>query len=246
VCLNRDYNLFKKTSSIIKPHKDLIEKISSVVCKKGMSGYLVGGYVRDLIIGNLSTDIDLVIEGDAVDFAKSVMKLIPGKLKVFEQFKTAKLVVDKNLQIDFATARTELYESPAALPKVTASDLKKDLFRRDFTVNALAVSLNKENYGFLIDCFDGLQDIKNKEIKVLHDQSFIDDPTRIFRAIRFAYRLGFKIEDHTFELMKEAVKNRIIERLDRYRLNNEIVLIRAEADSDLIIERVEHLLGAVL
>ena len=240
---SKDINLLNDNGSIIKPHQGFINKITLLARQKRVSVCLVGGYVRDLIIGHLSSDMDLVIEPDAVDFAQAVQKILPGKLKIFEQFKTAKLIIEKTFQIDFATARTEVYESPAALPKVSAGDLKDDLLRRDFTVNSLAVSLNTEDYGCLIDCSNGLQDIKDKKIRVLHDRSFIDDPTRIFRAIRFEQRLGFEIEEHTLDLIAGAVSNKMIDKLDRYRFHNEIELIKREKGSSQMIERAERLLG---
>lgn len=185
-----------------------------------LGAYLVGGTVRDLLMRRPSPDIDIVVEGDGIAFAHELAKKIDGKVTPHPRFATAKILKEikkdgeiKRFYIDIATARTEYYESPAALPKVETSSIKKDLYRRDFTINALAVKLNTKDFGLLIDFFGGQRDIKDKKIRVLHNLSFVEDPTRAIRAIRFSEKLGFKISKHTENLIKLAVKMNIFEKL---------------------------------
>ena len=145
-----------------------------------------------------------MVEGDAIGLAKEFAEKIGGKLSVHPMFNTAKIALDK-WTIDIAMARTETYAKPGALPAVKPGTLKTDLFRRDFTVNAMAICLSPDNYGELIDLYGGLNDLKNKFIRVLHEKSFIDDATRIWRAIRYEQRLGFQIEPETLKLLKRDV-----------------------------------------
>lgn len=201
----------------------------------GSGAYLVGGTVRDLLMRRPSPDIDIVVEGDGIAFAHELAKKIDGKVTPHPRFATAKILKEikkdgeiKRFYIDIATARTEYYESPAALPKVETSSIKKDLYRRDFTINALAVKLNTKDFGLLIDFFGGQRDIKDKKIRVLHNLSFVEDPTRAIRAIRFSEKLGFKISKHTENLIKLAVKMNIFEKLKGPRLYEELILLLKE------------------
>lgn len=207
----------------------------SLAEEMGYGAYLVGGSVRDLLMRRPSPDIDIVVEGDGILFAQELSKRIEGKVTPHPRFATAKILkeIQKNgettkFYIDIATARTEYYESPASLPKVETSSIKKDLYRRDFTINALAVKLNTKDFGLLIDFFGGQRDIKDKKIRVLHNLSFVEDPTRAIRAIRFSEKLGFKISKHTENLIKLAVKMSIFEKLKGPRLYEEIVLLLRE------------------
>lgn len=214
----------------------------------GYGAYLVGGSVRDLLMRIPSPDIDIVIEGDGISFAHELSKRIDGKVTPHPRFATAKILKDiqKNREInrfyiDIATARTEYYESPAALPKVETSSIKKDLYRRDFTINALAVKLNTKDFGLLIDFFGGQRDIKDKKIRVLHNLSFVEDPTRAIRAIRFSEKLGFKISKHTENLIKLAVKMSIFEKLKGPRLYEELILLLKETTPHHSINRLKEL-----
>ena len=189
----------------------------------GFGVYLVGGCVRDLLRGVETPDIDIVIEGDGISFARTLAKEMGLKVRVHQKFGTAQVMLAP-LKIDVATARTEYYESPAALPKVETSSIKKDLYRRDFTINTLAVKLNKKNFGLLLDFFGGQRDLKEKLIRVLHNLSFVEDPTRAFRAIRFSERFGFKLTKHTENLIKLALRMNIFEKLSGSRLYDELML----------------------
>ncbi len=172
----------------------------------GCEAYLVGGVVRDLVLRRESSDLDIVIAGDAVQFSHALAKDQKAEVTVYPQFGTATVQFLNGAMIDFATAREEHYPHPGALPVVRPGTIKADLFRRDFTINALAVVLNTSRLGELQDFYGGYEDLRKKKIRVLHDQSFIDDPTRILRALRFATRFGFQLESKTLKLLKDAIK----------------------------------------
>jgi tRNA nucleotidyltransferase (CCA-adding enzyme) len=193
------------------------------------SVYMVGGSVRDLLRGEENLDIDLVVEGDAMELARELAKMLGGKVRTHERFGTAELKVD-GMKYDLATARTEYYEEPAALPKVELSSIKRDLQRRDFTINTLAIKLNPREFGLLVDFFGGRRDLREKTLRVLHDLSFVEDPTRAFRAVRFAVRFGFKLSKHTEELLKAALKMNLFEKLSGARLYDELLLIFKETE----------------
>ena len=201
------------------------------------SVYMVGGSVRDLLRGTRNLDIDLVVEGDAIEFARALSKKLGARLRTHERFGTAILILP-DLKLDIATSRTEYYESPAALPKVEVSSIKRDLHRRDFTINTLAVKLNQRHFGSLADFYGGRRDLREKTIRVLHDLSFIEDPTRAFRAVRFAVRFGFKLSRHTEELLKSALEMDLFERLSGSRLYDELLLIFRETEPVAAVEKL--------
>ncbi|MBF0557226.1 MAG: CBS domain-containing protein [Nitrospirae bacterium] len=203
----------------------------------GFGVYLVGGCVRDLLRGMENLDIDIVIEGDGISFARTLAKKTGSKVTVHQKFGTAQ-VIRETFRIDVATARTEYYESPAALPKVESSSIKKDLYRRDFTINTLAVKLNKKDFGLLLDFFGARRDLKDKVIRVLHNLSFVEDPTRAFRAIRFSERFGFKLTKHTENLIKLAIRMNIFEKLSGSRLYDEMMLTFSETDPIKALKRL--------
>jgi tRNA nucleotidyltransferase (CCA-adding enzyme) len=205
----------------------LSKSVGAAAAELNMVAYAVGGFVRDLNLGIPNFDLDYVIEGDAIELAESMQEKFPDKLKVIrkhERFHTATLeyVNDGERSVDFSTARTEFYEYPAALPTVERSQLDQDLMRRDFTINAMAICLNPSRYGELIDEFGGLDDLKHKVIRVLHPFSFIEDPTRIIRAVRFAARLGFRLNSDTAEQAKHAISIGIFDNLGGTRMRDEL------------------------
>jgi tRNA nucleotidyltransferase (CCA-adding enzyme) len=181
-----------------------LKEISEIAAEEGVSLYMVGGFVRDLMMGFTGVDMDLVVEGDAIRIAAVYAKKNKGKLTIHDKYKTASVTLPSDDKIDFATARTEYYSNPGAAPVVEFSSLKSDLSRRDFTINAMAIQIDGDNFGQLVDFFGGQRDLLDKKIRVLHSMSFIDDPTRAFRALRFAARLGFMLGSHTERLMKHA------------------------------------------
>jgi tRNA nucleotidyltransferase (CCA-adding enzyme) len=195
----------------------------------GFNAYLVGGSVRDLLRGEENLDIDIVIEGDGISFAKIFGKKLNARVRTHQRFGTAQVITDK-LKLDVATARTEYYESPAALPKVETSSIKKDLYRRDFTINTLAVKLNPKDFGVLTDFFGGQRDLREKTIRVLHNLSFVEDPTRAFRAVRFSERFGFKISKHTENLIKSVIEMDLFDKLSGPRLYEELLLSFKETE----------------
>jgi tRNA nucleotidyltransferase (CCA-adding enzyme) len=211
----------------------------------GFRAYLVGGSVRDIIRAREGgepleePDIDIVIEGDGVAFARKLAEQLEARVHTHERFQTATVLTD-SLKLDIATARTEYYEAPAALPTVEMSSIKKDLYRRDFTINSLAVKLNPGQFGRLVDFFGAQRDIKERTIKVLHNLSFIEDPTRAFRAVRFAERFDFRLSRHTENLIRSALKMDLFEKLTGTRLYDEMDLIFREKGPTQAIGRLGH------
>jgi len=206
-----------------------------------MPVYVVGGFVRDLLLNIPNLDVDLVVEGNAMDFAKYSARFLEAKVVEYEKFMTASLFFKDGFRVDVATARTEYYESPAELPQVEMSTIKKDLYRRDFTINALAIKLNPADFGTLFDFFGGMKDLEDGIIRALHTLSFIDDPTRIIRAVRFEQRFGFKIEEVTENILKEAVREGLLEKTTGQRIRQEIEKVLDERDPLKAIRRMAEL-----
>ena len=207
----------------------------------GMKVYVVGGFVRDLLLGIPNEDVDIVVEGDGTKFAEYVSKFLRVKIVTHEQFMTASLFFKDGFRVDVATARTEYYESPAKLPQVDISTIKKDLYRRDFTINAMAIKLNPSEFGTLYDFFGGRKDLEEGIIRALHTLSFIDDPTRILRAVRFEQRFDFKIEETTERLIREAVEGEYLEKVTGMRIRQEIEKILKEKHPLKSIRRLAQL-----
>lgn len=203
--------------------------------------HLVGGFVRDLLLRNDNFDIDIVIEGDGIPFAEELAKRFGARVRVHKEFGTAKVLFPDGFKVDVATARLEYYKAPAALPIVEHSSLKLDLYRRDFTINTLAISLNRNTFGELIDFFGAQRDIKEKSIRVLHSLSFVEDPTRVFRAVRFEQRFGFQIGKFTVNLIKNAVKMDFLSKIKGVRIWRELSLSLLEADPGAIMKRLQEL-----
>jgi len=217
-----------------------LRMVGEVADEAGFPVYLVGGIVRDLFLRVTNLDIDIVVEGDGIIFAGMLVKRAGGHMKTHLKFGTAVVVLPNGLKLDIATARLEYYESPAALPTVELSSIKKDLYRRDFTINTLAVRLNRKRTGELIDFFGGLRDIKEKTLRVLHSLSFVEDPTRVLRAIRFEQRFNFTLSKHTENLIKSAVNMKLFNRLTGRRMHAEIVLLFSEAEPLKVLRRMKH------
>ncbi|MGA1861614.1 CBS domain-containing protein [Deferribacter thermophilus] len=232
---NIDSKRFKNVKHLMKdrlPEKifNLLLEIGKLAEEMGMNAYVVGGFVRDLIMKIENLDLDVVVEGDAVVLAKKFAKIKNAKVSAHYKFKTAVVILPDDFRIDFATARTEYYDFPAAAPEVEDSSIKIDLYRRDFTINTMAIKLNSSDFGALIDYFGAQSDIKDRKIRVLHNLSFVDDPSRIFRAIRFAVRYNFEIGPHTERLLKHAVNLQLINRIVGQRLFLELKYILSEKD----------------
>jgi tRNA nucleotidyltransferase (CCA-adding enzyme) len=221
---------FRKALNVVSQQAQLL----------GINIYLVGGIVRDLILGREHFDLDIVVEGDAISLCRRVAEYLNVYFNKHHAFGTA-TVYFENFKMDFATARSEYYSSWGNLPKVKPASLREDLFRRDFTINAMAISLNRNDYGKLIDFYNGLFDLKQGLIRVLHRNSFLDDPTRVLRAVRFEQRFYFKIEKHTFSLMKDALRRGALQRVHPHRWRDELILILGEIKPYRYIKRMENL-----
>ena len=232
--------MIRKLNKLPKDFISFIRASSEIAYSLNMKVYLVGGIVRDLIISRESFDYDIVVEGDGIEFSMEVARKFNSNFRKHHRFGTA-TVYYRNYKIDIATCRREYYPHWGALPKVSRASLKEDLLRRDFTINAMALSLNKTSYGRLIDPYGGYIDLKNGIIRIMHDDSFLDDPTRILRAIRFEKRFSFRIEKHTFALLKKAVSKRVLESVDDQRLRDELILILKEPSPLKYIKRIQEL-----
>ena len=219
--------------------REALRTVGEIADEAGFPVYLVGGIVRDLFLRVANLDIDIVVEGDGITFAGMLVKRAGGRMKTHQKFGTAVVALPNGIKLDIATARLEYYESPAALPTVELSSIKKDLYRRDFTINTLAVRLNGRRYGELIDFFGGLRDIKEKVLRVLHSLSFVEDPTRVLRAIRFEQRFDFKLSKHTQNLIKSAVNMKLFNRLTGERMYTELILLFSEVEPLKVLKRMK-------
>jgi tRNA nucleotidyltransferase (CCA-adding enzyme) len=217
---------------------EILRQIGRVATDLGCDAYVVGGFVRDLLLYRANEDLDIVIEGDGIAFARAFAPLVQARVHSHAKFGTAVIIFPDGLKIDIASARMEYYKFPAALPTVEMSSIKLDLFRRDFTINTLAIQLNKEKFGILIDFFSAQKDIKEKVIRVLHNLSFVEDPTRVFRAIRFEQRFAFAIGKLTSGLINNAVKMDFLQRLSGRRVFTEMRLILSEENPTPAIVRL--------
>ncbi|OGW53712.1 MAG: hypothetical protein A2Y81_08735 [Nitrospirae bacterium RBG_13_43_8] len=248
------FNISIKMKKILpKQILNILHTIGQGADREGYRAFVVGGFVRDILLGVRNFDIDVAVEGDAILLGRRVADFYKGSLVVYSKFGTSTVVIEwpkgvrrpnganAKFKIDFATARKESYEKPAALPSVQFSSLKDDLQRRDFTINAMAASLNKGSFGQLIDFFGGEKDLENEIIRVLHDASFIDDPTRIFRAVRFEQRFGFRMDRYTERLIKHAIKEGMFNKTQNQRIRDELILILQEEKPIRAILRMKEL-----
>lgn len=235
-----------ETIDIPNQHRRAIDLIKEVAMEKACRPFLVGGPVRDLLLGRQGLDVDLTLENGGSVLARALAKRVNGRLRSYPQFLTYKVTAEGLPEIDIATARKERYRTPGALPAVEPGKLKDDLLRRDFSINAIAMDLLDRT---LHDPTGGEPDLRARIVRVLHDRSFIDDPTRIFRAIRLAKRLGFEIEAHTSTLIDEAVAGGAFDSVSRERLWRELFLAMDEEEAPQVLTALDergvttHLLG---
>jgi tRNA nucleotidyltransferase (CCA-adding enzyme) len=215
--------------------------------------YLVGGLVRDLLLEQPNVDVDIAVEGDGIDFANRLAAELGGRVRAHRKFKTAVLLLPpavlgeaptwlrsmgEPFHVDIATTRTEFYDYPAALPRVEHASIRQDLFRRDFTINAMAISLRGHDFGTVIDFFGGLRDLREGTIRVLHNLSFIEDPTRIFRAVRYENRYGFRMDEQTKAFARSCVEMHLVGDLSSVRLREELIPLLGEADVEWTLKRL--------
>ncbi len=258
-------NLIDRLHTALQPERlALLKKIAQEAMAHNVALYIVGGFVRDLLLGESSVDFDLVVEGDAIGLAKRLASKYGGRISSHRRFGTAKwhldhaserllqavgasnvVEVDLPADLDFVSARREFYTHPTALPSVERGSIKLDLHRRDFTINTLALRLDGRHYGQLLDHWGGGRDLREGKIRVLHSISFVDDPTRMLRAIRLEQRLNFEIEERTLELLRQAIP--LLDRVSGERLRSELVQIFHESRMPQIMARLQglHLLHAI-
>jgi tRNA nucleotidyltransferase (CCA-adding enzyme) len=218
--------------------QELLAKLGAVADRMQVAAFAVGGFVRDLLLNQPNFDVDVVIEGDGIAFAETFAAEHGCRVRYHRKFGTAVLIFPDGFKLDIASARLEYYLHPGALPAVEHASLKLDLYRRDFTINTLAIALNHGQFGELVDHYGGVRDLEDRAVRVLHNLSFIEDPTRMFRAVRFEQRLGFQIGRQTEQLLRSAVRLDVLERVSGKRLANELLLILNESDPLPAVERL--------
>ncbi|MFA5155859.1 MAG: CCA tRNA nucleotidyltransferase [Candidatus Omnitrophota bacterium] len=233
----------KYLAKLPKEMRDLICLTGEVAELRRMRVYLVGGFVRDLMLKVKNFDLDVVVEGDGITFAEDLAARLKARLIKHHRFCTATVIAGRGLKIDVATARNETYPEPAALPVVEPGCVKEDLKRRDFTINAMAIDISGCRYGSLVDFFHGKQDLAKKKIRILHDKSFIDDPTRMLRAVRFEQRYGFRMEPQTIKLLKAAKRRKMLEKVQPQRVRDELILMLKEKYPIIHLKRLSSLVG---
>ena len=204
----------------------LLKTIETISKKRDEKVFLVGGIVRDFILGINNKDIDIVVEGDGIKFALELKEVLNGeKIRIHEKFKTAVIMVNDDLKIDIASSRLEYYEYPTSLPVVEYGNIRDDMYRRDFSINAMALEIDSYNFGKLIDFYGGYDDLYNKKIRILHNLSFVEDPTRIIRAFRFAARYGFELEKDTEIFLKNAISDGFLKKISWPRVRQELEIL---------------------
>ncbi len=242
----RPQSYYKNISEVMRRGLDpavwgMIRQAGVMAAEMGYQLYAAGGVVRDLLVGYENLDVDLVVEGDGIALAEKLAGQLGAKIRVYPKFGTAELIFEDGFKVDVATARVEYYEYPAALPQVESSSLRQDLYRRDFTINAMAVALNEERFGDLVDYFGGREDLQYGLVRVLYNLSFIEDPTRILRAVRFEQRYHINIEPQTLKLLKEAVRQKVMARVSRERVWDELYHILIEPEAGKMLSRLNTL-----
>lgn len=218
-----------------------IDRLGELADERGVRAHVVGGFVRDMILARRNLDVDVVVEGDGIAFAEYVAEHMGLKVKVHRRFGTAVLVFPDGFHVDVASSRTEYYLKPGALPTVERSSLRQDLFRRDFTINAMAACISPTCFGQIADPFGGLGDIESRRIRVLHGLSFVDDPTRVLRSARFEARYGFRMDAGTEQQARHAVDAGLLSDVSGARVREEIVDILTEADPVRALSRLAEL-----
>jgi tRNA nucleotidyltransferase (CCA-adding enzyme) len=221
--------------------QSLLRTAGGVADDVGTRIYAVGGFVRDLLLRHENLDVDLVVEGDGIAFAERLSARLSAKVTSHRKFGTAVLTLPDGFKVDVATARTEYYEYPAALPTVEHSSIKMDLYRRDFTVNALAVCLSGDRYGELLDFFGGQRDLRDKTLRIIHNLSFVEDPTRILRAARFELRFGLHLSRHAEQLSANAIQMGLLDKVAGPRVFAELQAILREPRPWAILQRLDAL-----
>ncbi|MCL1889690.1 MAG: CBS domain-containing protein [Desulfovibrionaceae bacterium] len=224
---------------------DFLSRVGRLADRLKTPVYIVGGFVRDLLLDRVNLDMDLTVEGDGMAFGRSLAEELRGSMREHKKFQTVMVLYNddegRKRHIDVATARLEYYEHPGALPTVELSSIKMDLSRRDFTINALAIRLNSNYFGDLVDPFGAQRDMKEKSIRVLHSLSFVEDPTRVLRAVRFEKRFGFRMDQQSEKLIKSCLQLGFLRNLSGSRLFNELKHIFNEKNPLPCLERMDSM-----
>lgn len=256
---NQEEMVRRLNNAIPYPRQILLQAIARLASKLNMQAYIVGGFVRDLLLKQPSQDFDIVVEGDASVFVSKLVENFGGRAVTHPRFGTAKWLIGEErealaqkllpdqpmdfqalpLHLDLITARTEFYERPAALPTVERSGIKMDLHRRDFTINTMALRLDAPYYGKLYDFWGGYHDLQNRIIRVLHALSFVDDATRILRAVRFSTRFEFKMDPRTLSLLSSSLS--LLNEISGPRLRHELDLILLEFNVSAALRAMDRL-----
>lgn len=218
--------------------QSLLAALGTVADQLGVTAFAVGGFVRDLLLNQPNLDVDVVVEGDGIAFSEAFAREHGCRVRCHRKFGTAVIIFPDGFKLDIASARLEYYLHPGALPDVEHASLKLDLYRRDFTINTLAIALNPGQFGELVDHYGGVRDLEERAVRVLHNLSFIEDPTRMFRAVRFEQRLAFHIGMQTEQLLRSAVRLGVLNRVSGKRLANELMLILAEREPLPALDRL--------
>ena len=218
-----------------------LRQIGALAEDEGVRAYVVGGFVRDMLLGRPNVDVDVVVEGDGIAFAELAAGRLGGRVKAHMRFGTAVLVLSRSLHLDVTSARSEYYTRPGALPTVERSSLRQDLLRRDFSINAMAASIGPAEFGEISDPFGGLRDLRRGVIRALHSLSFVEDPTRIMRAARFERRFGFTMEPSTAGLARHAVELGLLGDISGARLRQELFAILQEEPAVSPLQRLDEL-----
>jgi len=233
--------------------KVLLQTIGRIADQRGMSAYAVGGCIRDWLVGVTRTvDLDVTVEGNGVEVVRAAAGTLNGTVTIHQQFGTATVVLERTggrgqIRVDVATCRRETYAKPAAYPRISPGTLEDDLFRRDFTINAMAVAIAPGRFGALIDPFGGARDLQARMLRVLHARSFLDDPSRILRGIRFAQRFGLQWERSTEAAVLHALAAGALGWLNRGRLEKELNrMIEGEPDPRACLLQLAALLSVAM
>jgi tRNA nucleotidyltransferase (CCA-adding enzyme) len=244
--MQKDLRRLMRDPNLIPPEKQiLLSNIADQAASLGMPCYIVGGFVRDLLLDRRVNDLDIIVEGDAIELGTALVKKHGGKLTLHTKFRTAiwHLPLTINLQpstLDLITARNETYKQAGALPTIKPSTIDDDLRRRDFTISAMAIRLDGGHFGELLDPLNGQGDLKKGIIRALHSRSFIDDPTRIFRAVRYEQRYSFNLHSSSFILINPESLS-ILKTLSGERIRHEFDLIFEEENSARMMARLHEL-----
>ena len=234
-------SIIKLLNKLPSQLQDIIFLLRKLAKKEKVGVYLVGGFIRDLLLGEENFDLDIVIEKNGIAFATKLSKILNAHLVKHRAFGTATVTKKDGLKIDIATCRKEFYPNPTELPIVRQGSIEDDLFRRDFTINAMACHIDFEKFGQFVDIFGGLRDLKDGRIRFLHEGSFVDDPTRIIRAVRFEQRLDFCIDTKTLSFIKQAKKMKLLEKVQKHRIRDELILVFKERKPYSMLKRLKQI-----